>query len=370
MSEKVTFPQMMFAIVLFNFGSSVVIGISDDVAQDTWVAIVLAAVLAAPLFLVYARLFKLFPERDLFQIMRTVFGNVGGKILTVLFIWYTVHLAALVLRNFSEFTQITAMPETPQLPIMIIMILTTVYFARSGMRTIGKWSMVVVFAVMAVVFLTFVAAIPQLEFDILMPFFESPPEKIGKTTMQVFSYPYAETVVFLGLASSFKKKDSPYKLFIYSLLMVLAAFIVVFLRNVTLLGTTLSSLNYFPSYVTARIIGIGDFLARIEGSISSNFLFAGIVKITACLLVAGKGVASLFDLDHYRPVILPIGLLIMALCAILYKSTMEMFAFIAYYPFYAFPFQVLIPLIVWIGGEIHVKKQNQKQKQKQNDAAA
>jgi spore germination protein KB len=52
-------------------------------------------------------------------------------------------------------------------------------------------------------------------------------------------------------------------------------------------------------------------------------------------------------------------MLAMGLCAILFKSTMEMFAFAAYYPYYAIPFQILIPLVVWIGGEIHVKRNKQ-----------
>lgn len=358
-SEKATFAQMMFSIMLFNFGSSVVMGVSHGVAQDGWIAIGLGAAIAAPLFCLYARLFRLFPEKDLFEIMQLVFGKIGGKALTVLFVWYATHLGALVLRNFSEFTQIAAMPETPQLPIMILMTLTTVYLARSSMRAIGKWSLAVVFLVLFVVVFTFAAAIPQLKFDDLMPFFEHSTSQIAKATFEVFSFPYAETVIFLCLAGSFEKKDNPYKLFLYALILTLLVFIVVFLRNMALLGNTLAALNYFPSYIATRIIGIGGFLARIEGSISSNLLFAGIVKIAVCLLAASKGLASLFNLPHYRLVVLPMGMLIMAICAIVYENTMEMFAFLTYYPYYAFPFQVIFPLAVWIGGEIYVKKHRQ-----------
>lgn len=358
-NEKATFTQMMLSIVLFNFGSSVVIGISEGVAQDAWVAIVLGAALSVPMLCLYARLFRLFPEKDLFEMMQIVFGKVGGKVVTVLFVWYATHLGAMVLRNFSEFTQITAMPETPQLPIMILMILTTVYLARSGMRAIGKWSLVVVFLVLSVVVLTFLAAIPQLKFDDLMPVFEHSSSQIAQATFRVFAFPYAESVMFLCLASSFEKKDNPYKLFLYALAIVLLVFMAVFLRNIALLGNALATLDYFPSYVTVRIIGISGFLARIEGSISTNFLFAGIVKITVCLLAASKGVASLFNLEHYRPIVLPMGMLFLAICAIVYENTMQMFAFLTYYPYYVFPFQVILPLAVWIGGEIYVKKHTQ-----------
>lgn len=357
--EKATFNQIMFSMVLFNFGSSVVMGVSSGVGQDSWIPIVLGAVLAMLVFLVYARIIRLFPEKDLFEIMEIVFGKIVGKVLTALFVWYAIYLSALVLRNFSEFTQISAMPETPQLPIMILMILTTVYLARSGVRAIGRWSQVIIFFVLSVVVLTFMAAIPHLKLNDLMPFFEHPPAKIAKCAFELFSFPYAETVIFLGLAGSFQKKDNPYKLFAYALIMVLCVFILVFLRNLTLLGATLMEMEYFPSYVTARIIDIGDFLARIEGSISSNFLFAGIVKITVCLLAACKGMASLFKLQQYRGIVLPMGMLSLAICAIVYKNTMDMFAFLSYYSYFAFPFQVVIPLLVWIGGEIYVKKHRQ-----------
>lgn len=355
-NERATFSQVMFSIVLFNFGSSVVMGVSGGVNQDGWLTILLAALLVVPLFLVYGRIIRLFPEKDLFEVLEMVFGKIVGKVLTVLFIWYAVHLSSLVLRNFSEFTQVSAMPETPQLPIMILMILTTVYLARSSMPSIGKWSLVMSFFVLLVVAFTFTASIPDIKLEAFMPVLNHTPAKIAETTFQVFSFPYAESVIFLGLAGSFQKNSNPYKMFLYALGIVLVVFLLVFIRNLSLLGTTVMCLDYFPSYVAARIIEVGDFLARIEGSISTNFLFAGIVKITSCLLAASKGMACLFHLDHCRPVVLPMGMLALALCAIVYKSTMEMFAFLPYYPYYAFPFQVAIPLMAWIGGEIYVKK--------------
>jgi spore germination protein KB len=93
----------------------------------------------------YARIIRLFPGKDLFEILEILFGAIGGKILIALFTWYPIHLGALVLRNFSEFTQISAMPETPQLPMMILMVLTTIYLARHNMKGVGKWSTVALF---------------------------------------------------------------------------------------------------------------------------------------------------------------------------------------------------------------------------------
>lgn len=355
-SEKVSMTQGVLAILLFNFGSSVIRGVSNGAGQDAWISIIMASVMAALLFLLYARIMRLFPEKDLFEIMETVFGKVVGKILSALMICYAVLLAAHVLRDFAEFTEISAMPETPQLPIMIIMVLAAVYLALSRMRAIGKWSVAAVFIVLFVVLFTFSMAIPMLKLDMLRPFLSHSPSQLAKASVQVFTFPFAETVIFLCLAGAFRKKDSPYKLLLYALLLTAVVFLLIFLRNLSVLGLKLREICYFPSYVAARIIEIGSFLSRIEGSISSNFLLADMVKTSACLLAAGKGFTSLFNLRNYRYTVPAAGVISLILANVLYKNTMQMFVFFDENPYLALPFQVAIPLAVWIAGEIHIKR--------------
>lgn len=361
--EKVTINQAMFSVVLFNFGSSVVMGVNTDVNQDAWIAILVAALISVPLFFMYSRMLQLFPGKNLFQTAELLFGTVGGKIIAVLFTWYALHLAALVLRNFSEFTQVSTMPTTPQLPIMILMMLTAVYLARSGMAAIGKWSIIASMFILFVVFFTVAASIHQMKIVDLLPILSSPPEKLVKASMQVFAFPFGETVLFLCLGDSLDRNTGSSKMFMRALVIVLIIFLLVFLRNLTLLGNSLMNASYFPSYVTVRIIEVGDFLERIEGSISSNFLLAGIVKITVCLLAAGKGLASIFRLRNGATLLFPVGMLALAFCAMLYHSTMEMFAFIQIYFYYALPFQVILPFIIWIAGEFHARKSREEDEQ-------
>ena len=116
------------------------------------------------------------------------------------------------------------------------------------------------------------------------------------------------------------------------------------------------SSSYFPSFNMARTIHIGEFLSRIEGSISVNLVLAGITKISVCLICAAKGISSLFQIKNFKHMILPMALLAMALSAILYKNIIEMFAFLKYYNIYAVPFQLFIPVIIWIAAERFVKK--------------
>jgi spore germination protein KB len=131
----------------------------------------------------------------------------------------------------------------------------------------------------------------------------------------------------------------------------------VIVRNLAILGLAMDENANFPSYTAARIIEMGDSLTRMEGVITMNFVLAGITKTTVCLIASTQGMAKLFNIKNYKDLVWPVALLTLMLSAILYTNATEMFTFMNnYYAFYAIPFQIVIPLIVWIAAEIKNKK--------------
>ncbi len=355
--EMISMRQAFCIVALFICGSSVVIGGSSDADQDTWISMLLAFIGVIPFLLFYARIMRLFPQKDIFEIFDILFGKIIGKVFTLLISWYALHLCAMVLCNFSEFIEIVAMPETPQLPLTIVMLAVTVYIAFSGIETLGKWAIITLPLLSFVVALTIVISIKHMDFSNLQPVMGNEFSKIANGSLKLFSFPLAETVLFLGVAGAIKMKTNPYKLYVYAAAFAMLILLVVAVRNIALLGPAILKIEYFPSYVAARIINIGEFLPRIEGTISMNFIISGITKITVCLLVAVKGISHFFGVTNYRKILIPVSLLTLAVSAILYKSAMEMFAFIDVYPYYAALFEIIIPLIVWLFAEIKVFRQ-------------
>ncbi len=358
--DSITYTQAVFLLVQFLFGSSVVLGVSSIAGQDAWASLLIATAMMVPLLLVYARIMRLYPETDLFDILEILFGKIFGKVLIALITWYALHLCSLVVRNFTEFMQIVAFPETPQLPMMISLILVTAYLAISGVNILGKWSMIMLPIVALTVILTIVMATVDMDFTNLQPILANGFQKILLGGYQILTFPFAETVLFLGVAGSVRKEINPYKMYGFAILTGSFILMLIILRNITILGSPMISASYFPSYVTARILHVSDFLTRVEGTITMNFLLSGIVKITLCLIVAAKGISKLFAIDDYKRMIMPTSMLAVALCAIVYKSAMEMFGFIVYYQVYAIPFQMIIPTAVWITAEIRNKMQTKR----------
>lgn len=354
--EKITSSQAIAILVLFMFGSSVIFGVSTEAKQDSWITLILAMFFSLPIVFIYARIIKLYPGLGLYEIIDKLFGKVIGNIITILMIWYAIHLCSMILRNFSEYIKITTLLKTPEILVIIILLLVAIYIGKSGPTIFGGWVLVVLPIVILMLLMTIILSLGIIDVKNLMPIMATDLKGLSLATYKIFSFPLAETVLFLPLACFLKKEDSPYKIYTFSIIFGGIILLFVMLRNLTVLGSTLSLATYFPSFSATRIIEIGNFLTRIEGIVTINFLFAGITKITVCLIAASLGIAKLLSVTNYKKVLLPTGLLTLTLSLILYTNILEMMDFIKVYYIYALPFQIIIPLIIWITAEIKLRK--------------
>jgi spore germination protein KB len=355
--KTLTHIQALAMVVMFNFGSSVVMGVSTGVAQDSWIALILGAVFSIPAACLCGRIATLNRGQCMFDAAVERMGKVLGKLFTALMVWYALHLSALVLRNFSEFIKISSLVETPQLPVGAIMVLTVAMLVRGGGKALGKWSVATLPIVLGIVVLTVILSVNVMHPDHFLPVFDHPFSEIAKDAFQTFSFPFAEAVLFMTMMDIVAPGDSVYKIALEGLALSALVFLIVVARNMMVLGTEMVAIEYFPSYSAARIINLGDFLSRIEGSISVNFMLAGVSKLAVCLIAASRGVARLFDISNWRRLVIPMALMTLMVSAIIYRNTMEMFAFVKYYPYYAIPFQIILPLALWVFSEISARRE-------------
>ena len=248
------------------------------------------------------------------------------------------------------------MPETPQLPLMILMLVATTYLVISGTQTLGRCAIIALPLILLVVFFTFTLSINHMDIENFLPIMEHSAKDILTCSFELFAFPFAETVLFLSLTNSIRKTENPYKIYLLGIILGAIVLEIIIFRNLTVMGSITMERAYFPSYEEARIISMGKVLERIEGSISYNFVLAGIIKITVCLFASAKGIASLFNIENYKHVLFPTSLLVLAFASTVYGNVIELIYFIKIYPYYTFSFQVIIPIIIWLTAEIKKRK--------------
>lgn len=358
--ESITRRQANCILITFIFGSTVVFGVGTEAGQDMWISLLITIATIVPVSLIYARTIKLCPGKNLSEMLEELFGKVFGKILIILYVWYSIHLSASILRNFTDFIQVTSMPETPQVPVAICILAVILYLTKCGLEVFGKWAVVVFIVVCGIIPFTVLLSSNTLDWTHLSPIMNHDLKDILTSSFQQFSLPFGETVLFLGIAASLGKNESPYKVYLYGILCAGFISVIILMRNILVLGPEMMESVYYPSFVAGRIINPGEFFARIESVISMNYLLAGVTKIALCVFVAAKASANLFNLQNYKSMLAPVCFLCLMFSMISYHSSTHLFVFVKYYyPVYVVPFQIMIPLLVWITAEFkNAKKKN------------
>lgn len=352
--------QLVAFMIIFMLGSSVVIGVSIEAAQDSWLTLLAAVIISVPVVLMYARIAKLFPQKGLYDFLELVFGKIIGKILTVFYVTYALQLGGMVVRDFSEFAQITSLTSTPQIYLMLIMMSAVTYLVLTGIENMGRSVMFPLILVIASIIITLLLSFGQLKLDNFLPVFDQSLNEYTQGTFNIVSWPIAETVLILPMFDAIKKKDSPYKIYLLGLFLGSSILLIIILRNIGALGPHLMQDSLFPSYRTARLLQAGDIFERFEAIVSYNFIFTGIGKIAVCLYAASKGIAKLFGLSSHRQIIIPTSLLIIALGPVVFKDPLEIIEVYNVTPYFFLPVQIIIPAALWIGSEIKMRKRNRR----------
>jgi spore germination protein KB len=353
--ERITDKEAFCVLFIFYIGSSLILGGGGEAKNDAWLSGIFGVSLSIPMILVYARLLTLYPEKGLFDILEIVFGTVLGKVFTIMYIWYSFHLGTLVIRNFGEFINTATMPETPLFVPLLCLGLVCIFAVRSGIEVIGRISTYIFPLTLFIIFIVQLLGISHWELNNIKPFLGNGFLPVIKGGFSTFSFPYGESVVLLGAFFSLKSNKSPYKVFLTGTLFAGLLLVIITVRNIFILGGILPKI-YFPSHVAVSRISVGEFLQRIELSVAVVFIFGVFIKSSVCLLVSSIGVAKLFKLQDYRSIVIQLGLIMIYFSFTVYDSIFEMrmWAF-KIYSYYAFPFQVIIPLLMLLTAEVKVR---------------
>jgi spore germination protein KB len=151
------------------------------------------------------------------------------------------------------------------------------------------------------------------------------------------------------------KPNEPKKIFIKGLLTATLILLIANLRNLFILGVPSLKQFYFSSYQTVSVISIGEFFTRFEILIGVNLLLACFIKLCVLLFTSSIGLAKLFNIKGYKKMAAPCGLMMAFLCMINFGNTEEHFRFMKFFRIYTVPFEVILPIIIWIAIEIKTR---------------
>lgn len=344
-NSRISNYQLFTLLCGFMIGSSLIVSPAAGAKQEAWLAFLIGCIIGTILIAMYASIYRLNPSCTLIEVLEKNFGKILGKGFAILYIWYFIHLASLVLRNFGEYSVVTGYPETPILFIIGSFSLIIAFSVRAGIEVMGRISEIFLAILTIILVFVFFSLITSYDIENLKPFMAQGIKPVIKNAFGIVTFPFGETIAFLMVFPHVIKQEKIMKTSIISSLFVGLVLIEAILRNTLVLGSHMASRDIFPSHIVFRLIPNLD----VDPLLDVNLTLAGIIKAGICIYAASAGIVQLLKLDDYKPFVLPFTALAVSLSIWIYGSIMEMLQWAQdVWPYYSIPFQIVIPCILLI----------------------
>lgn len=359
--EKISPYQLGMIMTAFFIGSSLVINPSVEAKQDAWIAFIVSWIGGMLLFLITLAIAQLHPGKTLVGIFIQCFGKIGGKILSIIYAWYFLHLSAEVIRSYANYSTTVSYPETPLLFFLICYTFVVAYALKIGLETIGRISEIFIPFILMVIVFTFAASIGSMDMANFKPILSKGFSPVLRAALPSFIVPFGEIFIFLMVFSNLNNQKQIPKVVIISNLLIGSILLFVICRNLLVLGADMLSRDIYPAHIVYRLIPVIDVAPLLD----INLILASVTKTAVCIYATAKIISEVFTLNEYKMFILPLCAFAVSLSMILYQSLMQQIAVTSdLWVLYSIPFQVIIPIIVLI---ISILKKKFSQIKEQSD---
>lgn len=361
--------QFCLLVINFTIGSALLLIPSAVVTHskhDAWISMILAMLVGSIIIFILGTLASKYPDKTIIQITETLLGKYVGKFVGLLYAWFYLHLAALVIRNLTDFLKVF-MIDTP-IEVFNIMIGILMFFAiKYGLEVIARSNEIYTIMAFIGVFFTFLLVIPLMDIDNIKPILAHGIKPVLSGSLPAIGFPYAELVVFLMIIPAVNNKRHLKKIFILG--GILGGIVLFFsiIGSILVLGEAATSISVYPTYNMARLINVGDFLTRVEAFISLSFFIIVFVKIIIAFYASILAVTQVFNMEDFRPLTIPYIIISLTLSVLLNENIVEVINFASstwtpYAMVFGFLFPLFLLLLTFIKKDKHTNEQKSSKK--------
>lgn len=341
---RISSSQLVILATGFLMGSSFILNPGQEAMNNAWLAVITGTLEALVFVLAFTSLCGMYPRKTIVEINDIVLGPYIGKFFSICYLWFFFHIGAMVLRNFGGFFS-TLMPTTPMAVFIIVALLVCAATVQQGIEGITRVSQILVPVTIITFIITTALVSNQMDLSNFLPFMDISIQKFIQASHTTASFPFGEIIAFIMILPFLNKSEHSRKSMIYALLISSSIYLIAVIRNTAVLGD-FAAISFFPALSVIRLIDLAAIITRIDIIIATSFLVMGYIYVSVVYYGTVLGIAQLFKLSTFRPLILPIGFLMFIMSIIQFENCMENISFASnIYPYYSLPFEFLLPLI-------------------------
>ncbi|MFX3635001.1 MAG: endospore germination permease [Candidatus Pristimantibacillus sp.] len=315
--------------------------------SDMWMTPIIGSVSGFAIVFIVVYLHRLYPGKTLIQYSEDILGKFTGKIVSLIFLLFSLQLNANLLRQFSEFLALSFLRQTPLIVLISTLMILCVCAVRSGVEIIGRSALLLTPLIVLIVLILIFPLLGEVEIDRMLPAFENGflPVLRGVVFVQAWFPTYVYMTFFLPFVSDVHKAQ---RWGFISVLWTIAIYTGTLLLVLTILGDA-TKLYPYPFMQLTRYVIIFDFFQHLDALIMLLWVLDVFVRSITTFYAVVLGFAQWFRLPNYKPLVLPIGVLIVAWSFWSVPNTMTVNVTLQrYVVFYYFFAHMMIPILLLV----------------------
>lgn len=322
-------------------------GIAVNAArQDAWLSMIFATLSALFIAWLIVSLVLRFPGKTVFEIPELILGKVPGKIIAFLFVLWLIHVEILVFSEFGHFMLSSVLPGTPMVVNHVVAAVMIAYITRNGLEVTSRFNGIFLPVFLFSFALLIALAFKDMAATRLLPVFDEGTAAIIRGSAAPIAW-LGEIIVLGAIIPYLNKPGRALRVAVLAIMVSGLIMILYVVYPLAVLGPDLTAALTYPIYNAIRIISIANFLERLEAIPVAIWITGGIIKVCLLRYTAVLGAAQCLGLQDYRPLVLPVGAVVVAGSLLMYQDVAVTAAFVAeVWPFYGLTFEAGIPFLL------------------------
>lgn len=359
---RVQISNGMFMGIIINMVYAKAIGITQgslarEVGNDMWISTIFSTLQGIIMIVFVTYVIKRTPKMDIFEQSEVLLGKIFSKMIALFFFIFFLFAFGGVIATFVYHLKDFFLPDAPLLLFIIAAFIMGVYGIFFGLEVIGRMALIGVFSIIALNVLIILGSISEFRLEELEPIFESGFFSTLWASRHHDTDWLMATMMAAIILPHVGKQESWGKSGIVGIGLG-GLFVVLWPILQTGVLTSEVTAQYFVACMQmARSAHIGLFLHRYELIMVAFFAISALIQIMMTFLCASIAVQRLFGLKDYRPVIVPVALI---LCGggywLVFDHQIAMDFLERTWVFVALSIGFGVPLLIWGIGFLFKKK--------------
>ncbi|MHA7966817.1 GerAB/ArcD/ProY family transporter [Paenibacillus sp. CAU 1782] len=354
--------QLAIMILLFLIGNTPLLKPEGQLGQDSWLAILLGAVLGGIFLWMLLVVQRRSPDADLAELYRQLFGKWLGFVLAFPHGLFFAYESSRNIRDFSDLTVMTILNRTPEWSIKLMIIMLSLYAIWCGTRVLFRLAEllfpIVVLSYLLIIALLIQAGLP--DYHRLLPVVS---DGIGPVLKAVFpefvAFPFSQMLTMLVFWKYVKPSAAiPKTTFsAYTITAMFTVFMNMLIMSV--LGPALNDYSTIPFLQVVQLIRLADFLERLDVVVTVLLIIGLFVKLSLLFMAATLTISSLLKIP-YRVCAVVLAPIIYTVCFLEPNHSVHLWIGFHVVIKYLMPAQMFILVIAFLIGFFRKGKQGGK----------